>query len=158
MFKWMPVVDPPGGGATKVRWQDRENLRPGEAGQGCQAPNLILLDLNDENSNQRFHLEGSLQKSTEPSPYSHPVSSVGPLAEIPQGFRPLRLGRERDPGGLTAGSSDELPILTKEEPVPGLLEAEAPEAYSILQPVPPVLEIAQADPEDLHICPNVPEP
>uniref|UniRef100_M3YU41 Uncharacterized protein n=1 Tax=Mustela putorius furo TaxID=9669 RepID=M3YU41_MUSPF len=152
MFKWMPVVDPPGGGATKVRWQERRGR--GARPQG----DLILLDLNDENSNQRFHLEGSLQKSTEPSPYSHPVSSVGPLAEIPQGFRPLRLGRERDPGGLTAGSSDELPILTKEEPVPGLLEAEAPEAYSILQPVPPVLEIAQADPEDLHICPNVPEP
>ncbi|XP_047290855.1 B-cell CLL/lymphoma 7 protein family member C isoform X5 [Homo sapiens] len=140
IFKWVPVVDP----QEEMRTATRVSIRkvPCKRAQspvlGAPPSPAALCHLPDPQ-------KGSLRRL---SPHGWAKREVGP-----------------DPGGITAGSTDEPPMLTKEEPVPELLEAEAPEAYPVFEPVPPVPEAAQGDTEDSEgapplkrICPNAPDP
>ncbi|XP_028670817.1 B-cell CLL/lymphoma 7 protein family member B-like [Erpetoichthys calabaricus] len=132
IFKWVPIVDPRDEEKPRVltsteRSSDREK-RPRGGGMKNNS-SLLMLDLNDDNSNQSSFSEASPVKgdsSTSPSPTPERSRATTPnptalnnMGEDPQ---PPTLGQEQPPNihepALLSEEADEPPMLFKEDSVP----------------------------------------
>ncbi|XP_077170849.1 B-cell CLL/lymphoma 7 protein family member C [Paroedura picta] len=126
IYKWVPIVDPRdeekrrlASHSERQRTKERRGRIPGLRSN----PALLMLDLNDENSNQSSLSETSLAKGGDTSPSATPDRSQTvtptPLGELKaEDSQPPLLGQEGDAGVLPLEGTDEPPMLTKEEPAP----------------------------------------
>uniref|UniRef100_A0A8C3T3E1 BAF chromatin remodeling complex subunit BCL7C n=1 Tax=Chelydra serpentina TaxID=8475 RepID=A0A8C3T3E1_CHESE len=132
IYKWVPIVDPRdeekrrlAGSGERHKGRERRGRVPSPRAN----PALLMLDLNDENSNQSSLSETSLAKggdtSSSPTPDRSQTATPTPLGELKaEDSQPPMLGQEGDSGVLLLEGTDEPPMLTKEDPVPGLLESQ----------------------------------
>ncbi|XP_026518100.1 B-cell CLL/lymphoma 7 protein family member C [Terrapene carolina triunguis] len=170
IYKWVPIVDPRdeekrrlAGSGERHKGRERRGRVPSPRAN----PALLMLDLNDENSNQSSLSETSLAKggdtSSSPTPDRSQTATPTPLGELKaEDSQPPMLGQEGDSGVLLLEGTDEPPMLTKEDPVPGLLESQGQEDAPPFETAPtfpqPVLE--EEDDESMgapplkRICPE----
>uniref|UniRef100_A0A670YQE3 BAF chromatin remodeling complex subunit BCL7C n=1 Tax=Pseudonaja textilis TaxID=8673 RepID=A0A670YQE3_PSETE len=117
IYKWVPIMDP----------QDEVRKRLAGFSWGLfkeqHNPALLMLDLNDENSNQSSLSETSLLKggdtSTSPTPTPDRSQTVTPtlIGELKtEDLQPPLLGQEGDSGVLLLEGTDDPPKLSKEKP------------------------------------------
>ncbi|XP_062994512.1 B-cell CLL/lymphoma 7 protein family member C [Elgaria multicarinata webbii] len=150
IYKWVPIVDPRdeekrrlAGSSEQQRTKDRRSQLPSLRNN----PALLMLDLNDENSNQSSLSETSLLKGgdTSPTPTPDRSQTVTPtlLGELKaEDSQPPLLGQEGDSGVLLLEGTDEPPMLTKEEPDPKIADSQAPETAGLTEPKKPCEEMS----------------
>ncbi|XP_054848251.1 B-cell CLL/lymphoma 7 protein family member C [Eublepharis macularius] len=126
IYKWVPIVDPRdeekrrlASNSEQQRTKERRSRIPSPRSSSA----LLMLDLNDENSNQSSLSETSLVKGGDNSPSPTPDRSQTvtptPMGELKaEDSQPPLLGQEADSGVLLLEGTDEPPMLTKEEPDP----------------------------------------
>ncbi|XP_078233256.1 B-cell CLL/lymphoma 7 protein family member C [Pogona vitticeps] len=153
IYKWVPIVDPRDeekrrlAGNSDQRMKERRSQIPSPRSNAA----LLMLDLNDENSNQSSLSETSLLKGGDTSPSPTPDRSQTvtptPLGELKvEDSQPPLLGQEGDSGGLLLEGQDEPPMLTKEElnpkaSDPQVVEASGPAEFTkALEESPPETE------------------
>nr|XP_056720180.1 B-cell CLL/lymphoma 7 protein family member C [Euleptes europaea] len=173
IYKWVPIVDPRdeekrrlASNSEQQRTKDRRSRLPSPRNN----PALLMLDLNDENSNQSSLSETSLVKGGDnsPSPTLDRSQTVTPtpLGELKaEDSQPPLLGQEGDPGVLLLEGTDEPPMLTKEGPDPKMsdtsekdvggafepteaLEKQVPEAEEVPSLGAPPLKRIRAEPQE----------
>ncbi|XP_044278488.1 B-cell CLL/lymphoma 7 protein family member C isoform X1 [Varanus komodoensis] len=142
IYKWVPIMDPRdeekrrlAGSGEQQRAKERRSQLPSLR----RNPALLMLDLNDENSNQSSISEASLLKGGDTSPTPTPDRSQTvtptPLGELKtEDSQPPLLGQEGDSGVLLLEGTDEPPMLTKEEPVPKTADTQALETEGPMEP------------------------
>ncbi|XP_008113594.2 B-cell CLL/lymphoma 7 protein family member C [Anolis carolinensis] len=124
IYKWVPIVDPRDEEKRRLAGSNEQQRAKERRSQGLSSrsnPALLMLDLNDENSNQSSISETSLLKGGDTSPSPTPDRSQTvtptPLGELKtEDSQPPLLGQEGDSSGLLLEGTDEPPMLTKEEP------------------------------------------
>ncbi|XP_061445367.1 B-cell CLL/lymphoma 7 protein family member C [Rhineura floridana] len=142
IYKWVPIVDPRdeekrrlAGNSEQHRAKERRTRVPSPRSN----PALLMLDLNDENSNQSSISETSLLKGGDTSPGStldrSQTVTPTPLGELKaEDSQPPLLGQEGETGVLLLEGTDEPPMLTKEEPDPKMSETKAQDPAGPLEP------------------------
>ncbi|XP_053117398.1 B-cell CLL/lymphoma 7 protein family member C [Hemicordylus capensis] len=142
IYKWVPIVDPRDEEKRRLASsseQQRTKERRARMPSPRSNPALLMLDLNDENSNQSSLSETSLLKGgdTSPTPTPDRSQTVTPtlLGELKaEDSQPPLLGQEGDSGVLLLEGTDEPPMLTKEEPNPKTADAQVQESGGPLKP------------------------
>uniref|UniRef100_A0A8D0HMW4 BAF chromatin remodeling complex subunit BCL7C n=1 Tax=Sphenodon punctatus TaxID=8508 RepID=A0A8D0HMW4_SPHPU len=132
IYKWVPIADPWDEEKRRLAGtgeKQRSRERRGRLSSPRNSHSLLMLDLNDENSNLSSLSEASMIKGgdTSPSPTLDRSETVTPTA-LTEGksedSQPPMLGEEGDSGVLILEEMDEPPKLTKEDLTPKLLESE----------------------------------
>ncbi|XP_030066290.1 B-cell CLL/lymphoma 7 protein family member C [Microcaecilia unicolor] len=151
IYKWVPIVDPRDEEKQRLQTpserQKARERRSRLANSHISHP-VLMLDLNDENSNQSSLSEASGHKgdsSPSPSPEQSRTETPASLVELraEDSQQPPLLGQEEGGGVLPIEGTDDPPMLTKEEPIPALLQAEEQsEDYE------PILEFPESAEED----------
>ncbi|KAM6449441.1 B-cell CLL/lymphoma 7 protein family member C isoform 1-T1 [Liasis olivaceus] len=142
IYKWVPIVDP--------RDEEKRRLEGGKEQQHTKERRLqmsasrtnsalLMLDLNDENSNQSSLSETSLLKGgdTSPTPTPDRSQTVTPtlLGELKtEDLQPPLLGQQGDSGVLLLEGTDDPPKLRKEEPDLKTSDFQATDTAACLEP------------------------